>query len=73
MDWAYPGHGVISKKNRKLFEAWDKEDPVDEWECERCRRIEGIQGNENPFVKKVCVERGCGDVIFLTFPGILQP
>ena len=51
MDWAYPGHGIISKKNRKLFEAWDKGDPVDAWECERCGRIEGIQGNENPFVK----------------------
>jgi deoxyribonuclease I len=58
MDWAYPGHGVISKKNRKLFQAWDKEDPVDAWECERCKRIEGIQKNENPFVKKACVEKG---------------
>ncbi|MDO9528639.1 MAG: endonuclease [Syntrophales bacterium] len=29
MDWAYPGYGIISKKNRKLFDAWDKEDPVD--------------------------------------------
>ena len=58
MDWAYPGHGIISKKNRKLFEAWDMGDPVDAWECERCRRIEGIQGNENPFVKGGCVERG---------------
>ena len=57
MDWAYPGHGVISKKNRKLFQAWDKEDPVDAWECERCKRIEGIQKNENPFVKKVCQEK----------------
>ncbi len=35
MNWAYPGHGVISKKNRKLFQAWDKIDPVDDWECER--------------------------------------
>ena len=26
MNWAYPGRGVISKKNRKLFEAWDKAD-----------------------------------------------
>ena len=51
MDWAYPGHGVISKRNRKLFEAWDKMDPVDEWERERCRRIERIQGNGNPFVR----------------------
>ena len=58
MDWAYPGHGVISKKNRKLFQAWDKEDPVDAWECERSRRIEGIQKNENPFMKKACAEKG---------------
>jgi len=56
MDWAYPGHGIISKKNKKLFKAWDEEDPVDEWECERGRRIEGIQGNENPFVRKACEE-----------------
>ena len=58
IEWAYPGHGIISKKNRKLFQAWDKENPVDAWECERCKRIEGIQGNENPFVKGKCVERG---------------
>ena len=58
MDWAYPGHGIISKKNRKLFEAWDKGDPVDAWECERGRMIEGIQGTENPFVRKGCVEKG---------------
>jgi len=43
---------------RKLFEVWDREDPVDEWECERAREIEQIQRNENPFVKGVCVERG---------------
>jgi deoxyribonuclease-1 len=52
MDWAYPGHGIISKKNRKLFEAWNKADPVDEWECERARRIQAIQGNKNPFIKR---------------------
>ena len=57
-DWAYPGHGIISKKNRKLFQAWDKEDPVDAWECVRIRRIEGLQGNENPFVKKKCESAG---------------
>jgi deoxyribonuclease I len=58
MNWAYPGHGVISKKNRKLFKAWNKQDPVDDWECERDRRIEKIQGNENPYVKKACAEAG---------------
>jgi len=54
MDWAYPGHGIISKKNRKMFDVWDNQDPVDARECERARRIEEIQGNENPFVKKQC-------------------
>lgn len=51
MNDAYPGHGVISKKNRKLFEAWAKEDPVDDWERERAKRIEAIQGNHNNFVE----------------------
>ncbi len=51
MNWAYPGRGIISKKNKKLFDAWDKADPVDEWELQRCRRIEDIQGNMNIFVE----------------------
>jgi len=55
---AYPEHGIISKKNQRLFKAWDKEDPVDVWECERCKRIEQIQGNDNPFVKNTCVNSG---------------
>lgn len=32
----------ISSKQRKLFEAWDREDPVDGWESERLRRIQSI-------------------------------
>jgi deoxyribonuclease-1 len=51
MDAAYPGRAIISEKNRKLFEAWAREDPVDAWERERVRRIEERQGNKNPFVK----------------------
>lgn len=58
IDSAYPGHGIISKKNKKLFQAWGKEDPVDPWECKRSKKIERIQKNENPFVKKACVEMG---------------
>jgi deoxyribonuclease-1 len=54
MDAAYPNRGIISKKNRKLFAAWDKGDPVDAWECERQERIEVIQGNANGFVKSRC-------------------
>ena len=51
MDKAYPGRGIISRKNRKLFKSWHKQDPVDDWERERARRIERIQGNGNPFVR----------------------
>lgn len=51
MDAAYPGHGVIARASQKLFEAWAKEDPVDDWERERVRRIESVQGNPNPFVR----------------------
>jgi len=58
MDWAYPGHGILGKKRAKLFETWDRQDPVDEWECERARKIEAIQGNENPFVKTPCKAKG---------------
>ena len=56
MDWAYPDRGILSKKNRKLFEAWNKSDPVDLWECERARLIEKVQGNENHFVKEQCIK-----------------
>jgi deoxyribonuclease-1 len=58
MNWAYPGNDILSKTNQRLFEAWDIEDPIDDWECERTKRIEGIQRNQNPFVKKACVEAG---------------
>jgi deoxyribonuclease I len=51
MDAAYSGRGVVSEKSRKLFEAWDREDPVDAWERERVRRIERLQGNTNPFMQ----------------------
>jgi deoxyribonuclease-1 len=58
MDWAYPEFDFIAAEDRKLFKAWDEQDPVDSWECERAQRIEKIQKNENPFVKKACVEAG---------------
>ncbi|MBF0399460.1 MAG: endonuclease [Magnetococcales bacterium] len=41
----------IQESQRALFESWAKEDPVDEWERERNRRIKAIQGNGNPFVE----------------------
>jgi deoxyribonuclease-1 len=34
----------ISSRQRKLFEAWDRQDPVSAWEAERARRIERAIG-----------------------------
>ncbi len=54
MNKKYPGRGIISKKNQKLFEAWDKIDPVDRRECE-LNRLKGIyQKDQNQFVIKNC-------------------
>ena len=58
MDSAYPGRGIISKKNKKLFVAWDKMDPVSKKECQISRAKAKLQGNNNPFVIKRCKKRG---------------
>ena len=42
----------IGRKQRQLFEAWAAQDPVDETELLRARRIEAIQGHTNPFVEQ---------------------
>ena len=36
----YPGHGIVSNKNQKLFEAWDHLHPVTELECQRWKFFE---------------------------------
>jgi len=41
----------LSDKQRRLFEIWDREDPVDGWERQRNERIAAIQGNRNPFIR----------------------
>ena len=44
-------YGVrISGKQRRLFNAWNKQDPVDAWEVERNCRIKRLQGNANNFI-----------------------
>lgn len=54
MDQTYPGRGIISNKNQKLFEAWNKMYPVTPWECLRAKRIEAIQRTTNPVLKSLC-------------------
>ncbi len=45
---------TLSSSQQQLMAAWDKTYPVDEWECERDRRIQSTQGNANPFVADAC-------------------
>ncbi len=44
----------ISDKMKRLLTVWDKQYPVDKWECERAKRIEKVQGNTNNIVKSRC-------------------
>lgn len=48
----------MSGAQQKLMDAWNKQYPVDAWECLRAKRIEKIQGNENRFVKEACRKAG---------------
>ncbi len=54
MDAAYPGRNVLPETEKKMFQQWDRSDPVDQWECERAGRIEEFQGNPNVFVRDAC-------------------
>lgn len=57
MEQEYPRF-KISKQMKQLLTVWDKQHPVDEWECIRAKRIEKIQGNANNIVNKRCQEAG---------------
>lgn len=54
MSQKYPGRGIISKKNKKLFQAWNKLDPVSISECELSQKKSLVQGEHNPFVFDEC-------------------
>jgi deoxyribonuclease-1 len=41
----------LSKQERKMMEAWDKQDPIDEWERIKNKRVEKLEGNANRFIK----------------------
>ncbi|RXJ98268.1 deoxyribonuclease [Arcobacter sp. CECT 8989] len=42
----------LSKQERKMMEAWNKQDPVSKWERIKNKRIEKLQGNRNEFIYK---------------------
>ncbi len=41
----------LSKKEKKMMEAWNKLDPVDEWEKTKNKRVQKLQGNLNPYIQ----------------------
>lgn len=57
MEQTYPTY-KMSKQQRQLMQAWDKQDPVSPWECERSKRINVLQGNANLIVDSRCKSSG---------------
>ena len=53
MEQTYPKYNM-SKQQRQLMNAWDKQDPVSKWECVRTQRITNLQGNANQVVTSRC-------------------
>ena len=51
---AYARYFRLSRTQRRLFEAWDRQYPPDAWECEREQRIARVQGNRNKITAKQC-------------------
>lgn len=54
LNMKYPQVGVISNKNKKLFQAWDKLDKVSEKECKLNKLKTKYQKDDNPFISKHC-------------------
>ncbi|MEH6648931.1 MAG: endonuclease [Motiliproteus sp.] len=44
----------LSKGQQRLFNSWNRQDPVDAWECLRDQRIVSMQGNSNNYVAEPC-------------------
>ncbi|PWC21853.1 deoxyribonuclease I [Brenneria roseae subsp. roseae] len=44
----------LSSQQARLFEVWNKQFPVTQWECTRDQRIAAKQGNHNPYVQQAC-------------------
>lgn len=57
MDQSYPRYSM-SKQQTQLMEVWDKQHPVNKWECDRAKTITELQGNENSIVKSRCTTLG---------------
>ncbi len=47
----------LSKQDRRLYDIWNRQYPVSEWERWRNQRIACVQGNANPHVGEVDLKR----------------
>lgn len=50
MAYTYSSQVILTVEEQAMYQQWHRKDPVDEWEFQRNRRIQDIQGNTNPFV-----------------------
>lgn len=58
MNDAYPNRGIISSKNEKLYDAWDKMYKATPMECAHHEAAARIQGNVNSFTVEACKAAG---------------
>lgn len=57
MEQSYP-HFSMSRQQQQLMSAWDKQHPVNAFECQRAQRIEKLQHNANKVVMQRCIDFG---------------
>ncbi len=56
MESTYPRYSM-SRQQRQLMNAWDKQYPVERWECRRTKKIAALQKGANDIVKSRCVAK----------------
>ena len=54
MEQNYPKYINFNNSIQNLIKKWDKDDPVDDWECLRADKIYKIQGNLNNIIHERC-------------------
>lgn len=47
-------HLRLSRQQTQLFEVWNRQYPVSQWECTRDARIAKVQGQHNPYIQRAC-------------------
>jgi deoxyribonuclease-1 len=52
----------LSKQDSRLYDIWNRQYPVDEWERWRNRSVACVQGNANRYVGKVDLSRCAGSI-----------